>query len=219
MTETLRIKGRPLDAWIECLHDLDRATRVEAIRTLGRAGESLRGTTASRALLPAIHDSDLEYAGLALWALAKIGDPVAVEPIIARLSTSPRLEYEQHMLMFSGLVPWEDQTKNGDSFMPFREDHMFLYGISALSRAGDQRAIPFLRAIAARQSHVRNLADEALARLGTEPVRYVSPNARTGCVSLAALVFLITGGLVGCCARSRVGVVSNTASSQTSQAG
>lgn len=190
MTEPV-LQGKTLEDWTSRLADLDATTRQNACTTLGKSGgRSLIGTTVVPAMHKLLSDPSPEVANHAMWALSRIADPRSVDPIIARLSTSPELRGGSGI---ANIRSWEEQAENfgrPDS----GESLLVIYGLSALANIGDHRAEPFIRSLIAPSIPKRGAANEALVRMGF-PSSYSTPATSSGCmaliVSLAGFAFIM----------------------------
>jgi hypothetical protein len=193
------IQGRPLDEWLKRLDDLDPETRLSVVTAFSAAGAGLRGTSAVPALAGLLSDATLAIP--AMKALARIGDPASTETIIARMANSPEVHAYPHTYQ-GGLDDFIETLRSENA--KDREHGILLCGLRALLNNRDERAIAYVRTIAANVGPMHLVANRALQEAGYGEVQFQGnygklrrDAAGSGCLfpvisTLAALVLLFS---------------------------
>ena len=149
---------RAVDVLIAHFRDADPFVRLECVEALGRIGEA-----AIPALVVALDEGDLRpYAA---WALAALGHPQAVAPLIEALQ-QPAWDFRWQAV--EGLGKLKAGAAVGPLLQALQDRDAGVRAMAAwsLGEVGDKRAQPALEhALRDEEEDVRQAAEKSLARL------------------------------------------------------
>jgi HEAT repeat protein len=154
----------PLEQWVEEIDLPDPARRIEAIRRLGL----LKDPEAIPKLLARLREGTPVEGEMASWALAQIGSPRSIGPLIDLLMAAP-----PERILFYLTAVGEVGTKGGRAdlgplvlFLENPRPEVVARALSTFGQLGDGRAAPLINlCLSSQDPRIARAASEALGLL------------------------------------------------------